>query len=90
MKLFFTREQFQKFDNALDLLSEKGFDREEKHFAPKMIGTTLLTYSVLENPETKEQRLLQMTLDGANCVLRMFEISGGKKSEEIPVSELLK
>lgn len=52
LKLEFTEEQLLTFDNALDVLFERGYENEIKHQPAKQVGDVLIQYSIVRsNPD---------------------------------------
>lgn len=51
LELSFSEEELQKFDNALDLLYNKGYQQEIKFQPPKQIGYFLIQYCIVRASE---------------------------------------
>ena len=86
VKLEFTKEQYDKFDNAIEHAYIRGFQEEKKYQAPKMIGDTLITYVVMRSGAADV--LVMMKLQGANCEVSLNR-PGSFGIEQIPVKEFL-
>lgn len=94
LDLSFTNEQLKTFDNALDLLSERGYHNEIKHLPETVIGDTVITYSVVRvSPEVSSPKfgdiMVLLTYQGGRSGVTFYKPAPGGK-EEIPASEIVK
>lgn len=56
LKLEFSEEQLCTFDNALDLLFERGYETEVKYQPAKQVGDVLIQYAIMRsNPDLDVQ-----------------------------------
>lgn len=91
VKLEFTEEQLTKFDNAVDIAFNKGYQIEKLFQPAKMVGDALITYVVMRNLQDATQAydvLVMMKLQGANCEISFNRPAPGC-IENIPTKEFL-
>lgn len=98
MKIELRKGDVEKFDNALDLVFDRGWQNEVKHQPAKMIGEKVLMYSVMRaNSDVADSLafgdvLVRLLYVGGNSAISFHSCNRLEDGslEEIPLAEILK